>query len=66
MYICICNAVTERDIRFAVESGCDSFRQIRSELGVASNCGQCKQDACRVIREHKNEMSCAGALVGAD
>ena len=66
MYICICNAVTERDIRFAVENGCDSFRQIRSELGVASNCGQCKRDACRVIREHKDEMSCAGAMVGAD
>ena len=52
--------------RFAVESGCDSFRQIRNELGVASTCGQCKRDACRVIREHKNEMSCASALVGAD
>ncbi|MEO8386307.1 MAG: bacterioferritin-associated ferredoxin [Betaproteobacteria bacterium] len=66
MYICICNAVTEKDIRFAVESGCDSFRRVRNELGVATTCGQCKKDACRVIREHKEEISCMRAMVGAD
>ncbi len=66
MYICICNAVTEREIRAAVEDGHDSFSKVRSCLGVATNCGRCKPDACRVIREHKAEMSCAGSLVGAD
>ncbi len=66
MYICICNAVTDRDIRFAVESGCTSLRKVSAELGVATGCGRCKQEACRVIREHKSEMNCAGAMVGAD
>lgn len=66
MYICICNAVTERDIRFAVEEGCTSFRRVSAELGVATSCGKCKQEACRVIREHKAEMNGMGTLAGAD
>ena len=66
MYICICNAVTEREIRFAVEEGCTSLRRVSKELGVATGCGKCKQEACRVIREHKAEMNCMGSLVGAD
>jgi len=56
MYICICNAVTEREIRQAVELGAESFQQVSCELGVATCCGKCKKDACFVIREHKKEM----------
>ena len=66
MYICLCKAVTDNDIRFAVESGCTSLRRLSAELGVATSCGRCKQDACRVIREHKAEMNGAGMLAGAD
>ncbi len=56
MYICICNAVTDREIRHAVELGCDSYRKIHGELGVGTCCGKCKKDATRVIQEHKSEM----------
>lgn len=56
MYICICNAVTEKEIRQTVELGADSFQQISNDLGVATCCGKCKKEACRVIREHKIEM----------
>lgn len=66
MYICICNAVTERDIRFAVESGCTSFRRVSAELGVATGCGRCKKEACRTIAEHKAQMNNCDGLVGAD
>lgn len=66
MYICVCKAITERDIRFAVDSGCTSFRRVSMELGVGTSCGRCKQDTCRVIREHKTAMNGTGALVGAD
>ncbi len=56
MYICICNAVTEREIRQAVELGADSFGAVSRDLGVGTCCGKCKKDACRVIREHKIEL----------
>ena len=35
MYICICNAVTERDIGSAVAGGCGSLRQLRELLREA-------------------------------
>lgn len=45
MYICICNSVTDRDIRAAVEAGAGSLDDLRDRLGVASCCGSCACDA---------------------
>jgi len=50
MYICICNAITEREIRGAVELGCRSVDDLRRDLGVASCCGKCEPDARKVLR----------------
>lgn len=41
MYICICNGVTDREIREAAAAGADSLDALREELGVASCCGTC-------------------------
>lgn len=41
MYVCVCNAVTERDIDGAIAAGCCSLRQLREELGVGACCGRC-------------------------
>ncbi len=42
MYICICKAVTEREIRCAVEDGARTVRALRKELGCTGQCGKCK------------------------
>ena len=34
MYICICNAITERDVRECVRRGCCSMEELSGELGV--------------------------------
>ncbi|MEH6558493.1 MAG: bacterioferritin-associated ferredoxin [Oceanicoccus sp.] len=41
MYVCMCNAVTDSQIREAVEKGATQFGQVRRELGLASQCGKC-------------------------
>lgn len=51
MYICICNAVTDGQIREAAESGVRDLWGLQSELGVASGCGSCKQAASEILRE---------------
>jgi bacterioferritin-associated ferredoxin len=58
MYICICKAVTEREIRGAVELGCQSVSDLRRDLGVASGCGKCVTEAREVLRACK--ASCTG------
>ncbi len=40
MYVCLCKSVTERDIQEAVARGAHSLKDLRRELGVASECGK--------------------------
>lgn len=54
MYICNCNGITEKEIRGAVELGCETMTALQRELGVATCCGKCLPDASRILR------SCAG------
>ena len=42
MYVCICNAITDKQIRQAAESGVRDLWQLQSELGVASGCGDAR------------------------
>ena len=51
MYICLCNGITEGQIRDAVSDGARSLRELRQCLGVASCCGKCADCAQQVVRE---------------
>lgn len=54
MYVCICQAVTERQVREAVNQGVSSMRGLREQLGVASECGRCARCAHGILKECKN------------
>jgi bacterioferritin-associated ferredoxin len=54
MYVCVCQAVTERQVREAVAKGVTSMRGLRQELGVASECGRCARCAHGILKECKN------------
>jgi len=58
MYICICEGVTERQIKKAIVEGASSVRDLRKELGVASQCGQCGRCAKNLLEEHRGESAC--------
>jgi bacterioferritin-associated ferredoxin len=49
MYVCICNAVTDRDIRRAAANGADNLYALRDRLGVASCCGSCAAHAVEIL-----------------
>ena len=51
MYVCICNGVTDRQIREAVASGATSLEDLHDRLGVASQCGSCGEHALSLIHE---------------
>lgn len=51
MYVCICNAVTDRDIRRAREAGVDSLSELSETLGVAACCGSCAEQAEAILSE---------------
>jgi|LakMenEpi03Aug12_release.lakeMendotaPanAssembly.Ray.scaffolds.fasta_scaffold283524_2 bacterioferritin-associated ferredoxin len=45
MYVCICHAVTDRDIKSAVDSGVSKFQDLAHKLHVAQQCGICAKAA---------------------
>ncbi len=51
MYVCICNAITDKQIRQAAESGVQDLWSLQRELGVAVGCGSCKEMASEILRE---------------
>ena len=51
MIVCVCNNISDRKIRSAVDAGATSMAQLRSELGVATCCGKCNSCAKQVLRE---------------
>jgi bacterioferritin-associated ferredoxin len=51
MYVCVCNAVTDREIREEVERGASSLFEVQCRLPVGSCCGCCQDSAQQVIEE---------------
>jgi bacterioferritin-associated ferredoxin len=60
MYICICNSVTDSDIREAAARGARSLDAIQEQLGVASCCGSCACAAEQILNE---DGPCRGVAV---
>ncbi|HVQ61778.1 MAG TPA: (2Fe-2S)-binding protein [Burkholderiales bacterium] len=65
MYVCICKGITDRDIRAAAASGARSLKDLRRELGVASDCGKCASCAQEVLREARSEQAGSPRLQAA-
>ncbi len=51
MIVCLCQRVSDRDIRQAVQDGIRDFESLQDETGVARNCGCCT-DCAREVFEH--------------
>jgi bacterioferritin-associated ferredoxin len=49
MYVCICRAVTDGQIREAAEDGARHLRDLRKQLGVATGCGRCARQAREIL-----------------
>lgn len=56
MYICLCNAITESDIRHAAErDGVRSMQQLKQQTGCSMSCGSCEDMAREVLAEVLHE-----------
>ena len=55
MYVCICNGVTERDIRQAAEAGCRSLPELTMRTGCGATCGSCLEAAAALLEQVRSE-----------
>ena len=51
MYICICNAITDRQIVQAAQQGARSSDDLAQGLGVGLGCGRCTSCALALVQE---------------
>lgn len=51
MIVCVCNNVSDRKIRQAVDAGMTSLADLRNNLDVGTCCGKCHSCAKQVLRE---------------
>ncbi|MBD9416044.1 bacterioferritin-associated ferredoxin [Pseudomonas sp. PDM16] len=72
MYVCLCQGVTDGQIREAIYEGCCSYREVRESLGVGTQCGKCACLAKQVVRETLSDvqssqaaLACSASFVAA-
>jgi bacterioferritin-associated ferredoxin len=61
LYVCICNAISDHEVRGAIALGARSLADLSSTLGVATNCGRCADCARGLVREACGETADCGA-----
>lgn len=62
MYVCVCSAVTEKQIHKAIDDGIRTLRELRQVLGVTIECGRCARcarDCLRASAERAPDASLA-------
>ena len=57
MYVCICKAVTDKQIRRAAARGVDNLYELRESLGVGSGCGSCASAAEAILHESQSKRA---------
>ena len=51
MYVCVCNAVTDREVRGAIALGARSLSDLQRSLGIATCCQRCADCARKIVAE---------------
>lgn len=51
MYVCVCRAITDHQIRQAIDDGACSVRDLSQRLGIAVTCGKCGRYAKQLLKE---------------
>ncbi|WP_394827471.1 bacterioferritin-associated ferredoxin [Pendulispora albinea] len=62
MFICICNAVTDSEVRAAIEGGACSREEVTQACSAGGDCGSCHHMIEDMVEEHE-ELIAASRLV---
>jgi bacterioferritin-associated ferredoxin len=63
MWVCICNAVTDREVRAAIESGASTREAVTAACQAGGDCGACHGMIEQMVESHEEALVSAGKLV---
>jgi bacterioferritin-associated ferredoxin len=49
MYVCVCKAVTDSQIKSAIENGVCTRKQLFQSLGIGGDCGKCNKQVRELL-----------------
>jgi len=65
MFICICSAVSERQVIKAVADGAQTLDDLQVDLGVAMCCGRCAETASEYLPGGRYAEHLSSTAIGA-
>lgn len=57
MYVCLCQAVTDRDIHHAARNGARTLKDLRQALQVGVDCGRCASCAKKCLKSANENVA---------
>ncbi|GAA4859154.1 (2Fe-2S)-binding protein [Luteimonas vadosa] len=63
MYVCVCNGVTESDIRHSARAGCRGMAELTMRTGCGATCGSCLPMACELLEQARADHAAEGTRV---
>lgn len=64
MYVCICNAIRETELRSAALSCAGDVDAVYASLGKTPQCGQCLDEAMHILIEEREAAKSGCLLAG--
>jgi bacterioferritin-associated ferredoxin len=61
MYVCLCNGVTDREIRQTAAAGCRTMAELTMRTGCGAGCGSCTGMATAILDEVHGAAGAPGA-----
>ncbi|MFC0036966.1 (2Fe-2S)-binding protein [Actinomadura rayongensis] len=66
MYVCVCHAVTEDDVRSHMARGaCRTVRDVKAACGMKPGCGSCTRRLACLLGEQRDERPAGSEPVSA-
>lgn len=63
MIVCLCKGITDADVRRVIADGASSLTEIGARSGAGTECGGCRPVLYRLLVEHRQAASAAGAQI---
>ncbi len=58
MFVCVCNAITEKDIRQAVDNGSETIKLLKEKFAIGNQCGGCITLSKQILSQQLATTAC--------
>jgi bacterioferritin-associated ferredoxin len=57
MYVCLCYALTDKDIKKNIQHGCLSLKKLQQNCKAGTSCGACLLQLDKILKQSKEIKS---------